>query len=374
MSKVIYLVPEDYGFITHRLDLASYISSKKHDVVVITRVRDDRNAIISNGFKLYELDNSKENRNRKLLSTILFLISVYKKEKPDLVHHYTIRMAILGTVAAKLVGNINIVNTITGLGSIFIFSTLKFKILQFFVSLLLKLTLGNTKISLQNSSDYKFFKKLGFNQDDLFKVFGSGVNTNVFFPKKKNNPIPIVLLPSRMLWVKGIGEFIEAIKILKSKGIVSEFLLAGDSDESNPASIPIDQLKTWETEGWIKWMGHVEDMPSLLDYSDIVCLPSYREGLPKTLLEAASAGIPIVTTDAPGCREVVDHDFNGFLVPQKNHIYIYEALRKLILDEELRLRMGSNGRKKIEKELSSEIVIRDTIAIYNSLVNDLQID
>ena len=263
MSKIIYLVPEDYGFISHRLELANKVSSIGHDVSVITRVRDHESDIVSNGFKLFKLRNSEENRNRRLLLTILDLLSIYRKQKPDLVHHFTIRMAILGTIAARLSGNIKVINTITGLGSAFIYHDFKYKVLQRIVSTVLRIVLPGTQIIVQNNSDYDFIKGLGLNGQNIHKVFGSGVDVDTFVPMAKDNQVPHVILPSRMLWVKGIGDFIEAIKLLRENKIECKCVLIGESDDSNPASITKNQLLRWETEGWIEWQGYQKDMVSL---------------------------------------------------------------------------------------------------------------
>ena len=364
MAKMLYLVPEDYGFISHRLELAKEVNSMGHDVIVVTRINNHADDIKSNGFKLIELGSPDGSRNRNILKTIFDLITIYGREKPDIVHHFTIRMVILGTIAAKLSKNIKIINTITGLGSAFIHSGFKFKIIQKLISFTLQILLPNTHVTVQNNSDYDFIEALGLNENLIHIILGSGVDVNYYIPEDKDNLVPVVMLPARMLWVKGIGEFIEAIKLLKSESIECRCILIGENDDSNPSSISNNKLLQWEKEGWVEWWGFQKDMLSALGKADIICLPSYREGLPKTLLEAASAGIPIVTTDAPGCREVVDDKVNGFLVTPKKSDEVYLALKKLILDKALREQMGKKGRQKVLDTLSSEIVVRKNIDLY----------
>lgn len=201
---------------------------------------------------------------------------------------------------------------------------------------------------------------------DAILIRGAGVDPSAFTFQPEPAGEPVVVLVARMLWDKGVGEFVAAARRLKAAGVRARFLLVGMPDSGNPASIEPGQLSSWHSEGAVEWLGHRDDVATLLARSHVVCLPSYREGLPKALLEALSAGRPIVTTNVPGCREVVEHEENGLLVPAREIDPLVEALRRLIHDKELRERMGARGRQKAEREFSNEMVVSQTLALYSS--------
>jgi glycosyltransferase involved in cell wall biosynthesis len=370
MSKILYLVPEDYGFISHRLELARESQKLGYEIVVVTRCSDYANAILKNNFKLIQINQKQNERHSNVIKNLLNLISIYRNEKPDIVHHFTLRMIILGTIAAKFSNKTKIINTITGLGSAFIYETYKYKIIRKVISSILKYLLPSSLVTVQNNDDYSYVKNLGIHSDRVSLILGSGVDTKKYSPIHKTNSIPLVVFPSRMLWVKGLNEFVVAAKILFDDGINCRFALVGDKDENNPSSVSDQTLLSWEKDEHIEWWGHQKDMISVLGKADIVCLPTYREGLPKSLLEAASAGLPIVATNVPGCREVVEDGYNGLLVPPKDSKRLSIALKKLITSKDLRDTMGANGRKKILDSLSSKIVITKTIELYKSALSD----
>jgi len=368
MQKILFIVPEDFGFTSHRMSLAKKMIALGWDVVLATRVNEHKTIIEDAGVKLFDLSNSKNEikRHSNIFWTILKLVLLYRREKPDIVHHFTIRMIILGSIASLFSGKIHVINTITGLGSAFISSQLKYKVFRKIVTLTLRILLPKSSVTVQNTDDYKFIKELGITESKIHLILGSGVNTKQYSTHNKTNLIPIIVLPSRMLWVKGVSEFVSAARILK-KIHNCRFILVGDNDNNNPDSINSNQLIEWQNEGIIEWWGHQDNMPALLKKIDIVCLPSYREGLPKALLEAASAGLPIVTTNVPGCREVVDDKINGYLVEPRNFNALIEPLTNLINSKKLRLDMGKLGRKKVINNLSSDIIDQQNIDLYFSL-------
>ena len=193
-----------------------------------------------------------------------------------------------------------------------------------------------------------------------------GRRTCYFSPasQPEQDGIPLVVLASRMLWDKGVGEFVDAARRVNQNGIKSRFVLVGDPDPENPMTIPEVILNEWHVEGVVEWWGHREDIPNIFAQSNIVVLPSYREGLPKVLLEAASCGRAIVTTDVPGCREVVRNNENGLLVPPHDSAALSEAIRKLIHDPSLRAKMGARSRAIVEAEFAGHIVVKKTLDIY----------
>ncbi|MEW6616666.1 MAG: glycosyltransferase family 4 protein [Thermodesulfobacteriota bacterium] len=203
-------------------------------------------------------------------------------------------------------------------------------------------------------------------------IRGAGVNPNVFASRPEPEGAPVVILAARMLWDKGIGEFVEAARWLREQGIAARFVLVGDSDPGNPAAVLVARLDEWRRSGVVEWWGHREDMPEVFAQSNIVVLPSYREGLPKVLLEAASCGRAIVATDVPGCREIVRHNENGLLVPPRDSKSLADALKILIENPELRRKMGARGREIVEAEFSEEIVVRQTMEVYKEIIRRLR--
>ena len=214
------------------------------------------------------------------------------------------------------------------------------------------------------------FERLGLinlNQSTLIR--GSGVETNKFIQSDDLNKIPVVMLASRMLWDKGVGEFVKVAKRAYKNKINAEFMLVGGIDNDNPMSIPLSTLKQWVSNGDVQWEGHSDNMPDMLASASIVCLPSYREGLPKVLLEAAAIGRPLIASDGPGCREIVRDKYNGLLVKMRDADSLYEAVLMLVNNRKMRETMGRNSRTLVETELSTTIINTQTIELYRRVVN-----
>jgi glycosyltransferase involved in cell wall biosynthesis len=301
------------------------------------------------------------------LRTLWRLTRLYHQLAPDIVHHFTIKPVLYGSTAAHILRIPGIINSITGLGHLFIDPEPITRLLRRLASWLYRINLRGTEVIFENPEDRKIFIEWGFikpRQGHL--ILGTGVDVERFRPTAKENNPPIVLFSSRILVTKGILEYVEAIRILKAKGINARFALAGKADPGNPASIPDEQIEAWKQSNLVEWWGWQSDMPAALAQTDIFCLPSYREGVPNALLEATACGLPIVTTDTPGCRDVVTNGVNGLLVPVKNAQAIADALETLILDPESRRRMGSAGRE-IAVNFSNIKINRETLAVYNLL-------
>ena len=199
-------------------------------------------------------------------------------------------------------------------------------------------------------------------------IRGVGVNLREFSPRPESGGLPIVLLPSRMLWEKGIGDFVKAAEKLRAQGISARFVLVGSPDPANPTSIPETQLSAWRESGVVEWWRQRDDMSSVYAQSQVVCLPSYREGIPRVLIEAAASGRAIVTTDSPGCREVVRQGENGLLVPPRSPQALADALAVLLADAGLRAQMGARGREIAAREFSEERVVQETMSVYRDLL------
>jgi glycosyltransferase involved in cell wall biosynthesis len=372
MKTIIYFVSEDWYFCSHRLPIARKALAEGFRVVVITKVNKHKKIIESEGFELAPIEIRRG--GVKLFSefkTFSVLYSYYKKYKPDIVHHVAIKPVIYGTLVARFIGSIKIVNAMAGLGFIFISNKKRVKLLRFFVRQLFRFLFRskNGRLILQNKDDLNYFLENKIvKKDQVAIIRGSGVNIEQFTFINEAKDVPIVMLASRMLWDKGVGEFVSASKILKDKKINTRFVLVGENDPENPSSIPQEKLDEWHESGVIEYWGEQTKMHKVLPKASIICLPSYREGLPKVLLEAASCGRPIIATDVPGCREIVHNGENGILVPLKNSNSLASAMKELINNPEKRKIMGTNGRRLVENEFSEEIVVYQTLKVYQELL------
>jgi len=369
--KIILAVNTLGSFISHRRGL--YLKLREaHDVQVILPNSEDHNAAQKEipADKLLSIPMTRKGTNpfAELLAIVAYY-QQYKKNSPELVHHFTIKPVIYGTIAARLAGVPKIVNSITGLGFVFTSNTLKAKVLGFVVKNLYRFCFSSPKVKVifQNLDDRDFFiKHKIIQQERCFLVEGSGVDVHKFTPSDSNNLTPKILVVSRLLIEKGIFEFIEAVQALKAKGLQFEAAIAGDIDPGNPGTFSEEQVQEWQKNGAVQFLGYQSDMVALLKTCDIACLPSYREGLPMALLEAMAAGKPIVTTDAPGCKATVRDGRNGFLVPAKSVQPLAEALGKLIADSSLRKTMGDESRKLAVELFSKERITSEIMKIYKS--------
>lgn len=377
MPKLLFFITEDWVFCSHRLPLAVAARDAGFDVVLVTNVSKHSEVIERAGIKLIplQLDRGSMNPLKELL-TLARLTALYRQEKPDLVHHVAIKPVFYGSIAARLAGVTAVVNALTGMGYVFTSDHLKTRLMRPLINIAFRLLLNGSRSSLimQNQDDCTMLVNAGIVKSTRTKLIrGAGVDTKKFYycPEPLQE-IPLVILPSRMLLDKGVREFVEAARILKQRGVVGRFVLVGDTDLHNHSSITVKQLHTWEEEGCVEWWDRRNDMPRVLAQSHVVCLPSYREGLPKALLEAASSGRPIVTTDTIGCREVVRHGDNGFLVPVRSTIELADALQILIENSDLRKKMGARGREIAVFEFAVEKVVAETLAVYQEMLNPLK--
>ena len=299
---------------------------------------------------------------------LLSLVRLYQEVRPDLVHHITIKPVLYGGAAAGLTKVRSVVSAITGLGYIYTGDGPFKRLAQAVVTRMLGRLFHRPGqgVIFQNSDDRRIFIEAGVVGEDSVLIKGSGVDPAEFPVTPEPEGTLQVLLPARMLWDKGLAEFVEAARLLRDEGLEVNMVMVGDRD-ANPAAVPLARLKEWNQSGLVDWRGHCGDMPRMFAESHIVCLPSYREGVPRALIEAASCGRAIVTTDVPGCREIVRHGENGLLVPPRNAQALFEALKLLIEDADLRRSLGRRGREMVEEEFSVAQVVRETLAVYRSL-------
>jgi glycosyltransferase involved in cell wall biosynthesis len=364
--KALLVANTDWYLYNFRIDLACHLKSQGWDVVLVAPKGKYSERFKELGFRYIPLEFSRKGINPlQELATLRHFEKIYDQEKPDLVHQFTIKCVIYGSLAAKRIGIIPIVNSITGLGFIYVSEGLIARSLRKIVNPLYRKALKGTQVIFENSDDAALFLERKFvTPDQVNIILGTGIDTKKFKPIPPPESVPLVILPSRLLWDKGVGEFVEAATMIRSKGIKARFALVGKKDEGNPSSISFEQLTQWQKEGNVEWWGWQEDILTTLSLSDIVCLPSYREGLPKVLIEAASCSRPIVTTDTAGCREVVADGVNGYLVPVKNAAELAAALEKLLLNPVLRKKMGQAGRKRAVELFANEKVNNQIEAVY----------
>jgi glycosyltransferase involved in cell wall biosynthesis len=324
-------------------------------------------------FKYYEIKNldRKGINPFKDLKLLKEYIDIYRKIKPDLVINFTIKPNIYSSIACGML-KIKSISVITGLGYVFV----KGGVLEKIVSTLYKTVFKfNEKIIFQNEDDQKIFINKGIiTQPKSFLIKSSGINTTYFSPdfcksiEKEKNKF-IFLLIARLLWDKGIGEFVETGKRIKEKYPYTEFWLLGALDRGNPSSISEEKIREWERENIIKYLGETNDVRPYICQANCIVLPSYREGVPRSLIEAMAMEKPIITTDAPGCKDVIIDNVNGFMIKAKDSISLYNAMEKMIsLNTEERLKMGQEGRKLVLKEFDEKIIIGKYLKLIEEIL------
>ncbi|MEW9899951.1 glycosyltransferase family 4 protein [Chitinivorax sp. PXF-14] len=370
---LVFLVSEDWYFVSHRLPLARAAIDAGFRVTLATKVSSYRQEIERAGINLIDLPFKRSGLNplRELAFSIRVL-NLYRRLRPDLVHHVAMKPVVIGSLAARLAGVPAIVNALGGLGYVFTSQTIKTRLLRPVVERLLRFALNGKRsaLILQNRDDQELLVNAGVVRQSSIKIIrGVGVDPSTYSTQNRTQPQPcLVVLPARMLRDKGVHEFVQAASDLRNEGINARFALVGSPDPQNPNSIAEDQLHAWAADGTIEYWGWRSDIAEVFSQTHIVCLPSYREGLPKALLEAAASSRAIITTDTPGCRDVVQDGYNGLLVPVGDAKALAHAIRTLILDTEMRDRFGVNGRRRIEMEFTSTMSIDMTLSTYKELL------
>ena len=376
-KRILFNITEDWFFLSHFLSRALNAKKAGFDIYVCCNETNKRKIIENYGIKFIKHPYKRSNINPLYeLYILIRLLFVIKKTKPDLIHNIALKPIIHGSCAARLLNFRSVVNAPVGLGYVFTSKNLKARLLKPILLFLLRIFLDSNngknkkgKVIFENSDDLNYFKLLkAVDSRHSCVISGAGVEIDKTFSKKKiKNKIPRVILIGRMLKDKGIYEFFEAFQLLKKKQIKCQFVLVGDVDPLNPASLKRSTLEKWKDENSIEWLGWINNIEKVLLQTDILCLPSYREGLPKSLVEGAAVGLPLVATDTVGCREVVIDGYNGFLVPIKDSEKLAVAIEKLILDSSLRKSMGRESFKMASTKFSSTIINSSTLKVYNEL-------
>ena len=375
--KIILFANTDWYLYNFRRSLAMELSSTGHDVLLISPAGEYGELLNSLGLRWVSLPMERRSLNPlREVKLILWLYRLLRKEQVDLIHNFTIKCAVYGSLAARLAGVFARINAVAGMGYIFTNNSLKAHLLRPVVRSLMRLALAgkHARLVLQNPDDVALFERTQLVDSAQIRLIpGSGVDCRRFRPtvRKRVNENFRVVLAARLLWDKGIVEYVAAARLLRATERKIDFLLAGNPDPGNPASVPEANVKEWVEEGLIEWLGHVDDMQTLFASVDAVVLPSYREGLPKTLIEAAACALPLITTDVPGCREVVTDKVNGLLVPARDAEALADAIACLQDDRKLATRLGLAAREKALQVFDERIVIERTVAVYQELIANI---
>jgi glycosyltransferase involved in cell wall biosynthesis len=368
MAKLLFFVAEDWFFHSHFLARATAARDAGFEVVVLAREGAHAAAIRAQGLGFVPLAFRRGGLNPLAeLGVIREVLKVYRRERPDTVHHVALKPIIYGTLVARLLGLRRVINAPVGMGYVFTSGDLKARLLRPFVRAMLKAFLhpAGAVVVFENPDDLRSNIEAGaVRADGATLIRGAGVDTRLYRPQPSAREVPVVTLAARMLRDKGVEEFVAAARSLAASGVRARFRLAGASDPANPTSISETRLRSWHEEGVVEWMGHCDDMAGVWASTDIACLPSYREGLPKSLLEALACGLPVVATDVPGCRETVEPGRNGLLVPARDSQALADALRRLIEDAGLRNRFGARSRDKALQEFADDVVVAATLRLY----------
>ena len=368
--RLLYVVTEDWYFLSHRLPMARAARDAGFEIHVATRVADGRNAIEAEGFTLHHVPFARGKTSPLAsLRTINALRRIQRAVTPAVTHHVAVQASILGSIACLgLPGGR--VNALTGFGYAFTSNDVKARILRAVIGFLMRVLINrdNTVALVQNPDDRENLQRIGIQPDRIVLIPGSGVDTDRLQPRPEPPGPPVVAFVGRLLADKGIHTLIEAHRLLRSRGSNVPLLIAGTPDPANPASVSEQEAAGWGKEPGITWLGHVNDIDALWARAAIAVLPSRREGLPKSLLEAAACGRPMVATDVPGCREVTLPGETGTLVPADDAQALADAVEIMARSPEMRARYGAAARRLAEERFSAKAIGRQTVELYRSLV------
>lgn len=367
-TKILYLISEDWYFLSHRLPLARDRRDAGWDVVVATRTSMFREEIEREGFLLVPIRLRR--RGRKIfseLSAIFELIRIFRIHKPDIVHNVGLKPVIYGSIVALLSRTGPVVNTLAGMGYVFSAGHFTIRVARALIKLALKpcLSARNHWLIVQNKVDATVLTEGRLAPKSRTVIIkGSGVDTDRFKPTPEPDGPIVAAVVSRMLKDKGIREIVLAARELKRRNVNVEIWLVGDPDMENPTSLLRKDLAQWAAEGCVRWFGHQSDIASIWAQAHIALLPSYHEGMPMALLEAAACGRPIITADVPGCNELVVDGVNGLLVSIRDWFELADAIQLLVGSSELRAKFGAAARETVCAEYSQQEIVENTQSLY----------
>ena len=372
-NRLLFVFTEDWAFLSLFLDRAVAAKDVGYEVGVVVHCTKYQQTIKDYGLQVFTHNISRSGTNpfRELLS-VFQMLRIFRSFRPDIIHLAALKPILVGSLASLLFPKAQIVNAPVGMGYIFSSTDRKARLLRPILRLVLRFVLGRkrTITIIENSDDLrtlvdsKFVKK-----DQIILIRGTGVKLEDFIPTPEPAGPKVVLLVARMLRDKGVIEFVESARTIRRSHPDVIFWLVGDTDSGNPTSLTGDQIQTWESEGLVTWFGYREDVPQLLQQCHIVCLPSYREGFGKVLIEAGAAQRAVVTTNVPGCRESIENGRNGLLVEPRDPVSLAKALITLLDNDDMRTAMATEGRHRVENEFSSEIINAQTLAVYQQVLS-----
>ena len=370
-ARLLYVVTEDWYFLSHRLPMARAARDAGFEVHVATNVADGAAAIAREGFILHPVRFARGRLSPvATLATVAGLRQVHRELGPELVHHVALQATILGSLAA-LGRRAARVNALTGLGYSFISGAIKARVVRTIVGAMLRLLVDRPRsvALVQNPDDREQLRRLGIAAERIVLIPGSGIDVERLKPMPAPAGAITLGFVGRLLDDKGIRVLVAAHRQLRAKGMPIELVIAGTPDPANPASVPQAEAEAWGREPGITWLGHVDDIATVWARAHIAVLPSRREGLPKSLLEAAACGRPMVATDVPGCREVAIPDQTGLLVPPDDPSALAAAIETLANDAALRARYGRAARALAEERFSDPAIGRAVTELYLRLVH-----
>nr|WP_265414374.1 glycosyltransferase family 4 protein [Photobacterium leiognathi] len=372
VKKVVFIINVDWYFKLHWLERAIFLKNNGYDISLITNFTSSeiKDNLIKLGITCYQCQIKRKSINPvSELNTIFQIQKILSIIDPDIIHAITVKPNLYAGLNNIFLGK-KIIYSITGLGAVFSSSRIRFKIIKNLVIYIYRLISNNKSIFIfENDSDFRIFKDEGVLIDNGVVIHGAGVDTEKYFYKKPNYNRNI-LFASRLLKDKGLDTLLDALEILKKKDIRCILNVAGIIDSDVTSAIPIKDLLELEKANKIKWIGTEKDMVSLIHKNDIVCLPTrYGEGIPRILIEAASCGRAIIGTDVSGCNDIIDNNYNGFLVPINNAKDLADKLIFLLENSNLLREFGANGRCKVLRQFDQNIVLEKTISIYKRLID-----
>ena len=368
--RVLYVVTEDWYFLSHRLPMARAAAAAGYEVHVVTRLKDGRAGIEKEGFVAHGISWSRGSLTpRDSLSAMRELRWLFRTLEPDIVHNVSVKPVVLGSAASLGLPPV-VVNSLTGVGSLFIGEAQVSKLARRVVRVALGRLLRRAKSTtvVQNPDDQAFVRDLGVAPEHVVLVRGSGVDIEHLLPLPEPPPPVTAAYAGRMLADKGVPTLIEAFSRLTKRGVPLRLMLAGDCDNENPGSLAPERLREIASALGIQWLGYVADIREVWRHAHFAVLASRREGLPKSLLEAAACGRAIVATDAPGCREIAIAGETALTVPVDDIEALADAMARMAIDRGMREKFGRAARRLVEKEFSADAVGRETVALYDRLI------
>jgi glycosyltransferase involved in cell wall biosynthesis len=373
-KKILFVVNAPEFFLSHRLPLAITAESAGYEVHVATANGSGVESIRAHGFDHHVIPFARSGQNPfSEIRTLLQLVRLFRHLRPDLVHLITIKPVLYGGIAARMTGVGAVVSAVSGLGTVFLADSTSAKMRRWIVTRLYAAAFKQKRLAVifQNPDDRDTLISLGTLQPSQARMIrGSGVSLPDYPFVPEPDGAPVVVMAARLLRDKGVLEYVDAARLLHQRGIEVQMRLIGSTDPGNPTTVTQHEIDQWEQEGSIRPMGFRNDIAEQYAAANIVCLPSYREGLPKSLVEAAACGRAVVTTDVPGCRDAITPDVTGLLVPVKDAQALADAIQKLIENPEMRKQMGQAGRALAEEAFAIEKIVEQHMHIYTELLGN----